>query len=321
MSQSSDTPLHSTSDEGRPRLQMPRTSRFDRGFDVVNVIFMIVVVIAVGYPLLFVMSASISDPSAVGDGDMWLWPVDITLDGFRKVFSYTAIWNGYKNTIIYTLSGVALHLVILLPAAYALSRKELMAKTLIVWVILFTMLFNGGLIPTYLVIKQLGMLNTIWAIIVPNVVGAWAILVARAFFKVNIPEQLTESAKIDGASDFSIFVRIAIPLSAPIIATMALFHGVGLWNQYFGALIYLHDESKYPLQLILRQILVINQIGENASTQSTEAGSVESLAEQIKTAELIKYAVMIVAALPLLIVYPFIQRFFVKGVLIGSVKE
>lgn len=300
---------------------MPKTSRFDRGFDLVNIIFMTIVVILIGYPLLFVLSASVSDPSAVGDGKMWLWPVDTTLAGFKKVFSYTAIWNGYKNTIIYTVSGVALHLAVLLPAAYALSRKELMAKTLIVWIILFTMLFNGGMIPTYLVVKQLGMLDTIWAIIVPNVVGAWAILVARAFFKQNIPDQLNESAKIDGASDIAIFTRIAIPLSAPIIATMALFHGVGLWNQYFGALIYLHDESKYPLQLILRQILVINQIGENASTQSTEAGGVESLAQQIKTAELIKYAVMIVAAFPLLVVYPFIQRFFVKGVLIGSVKE
>lgn len=298
----------------------PRGGLFDRAFDLVNVVFMVIVVVLIGYPLVFVISASISNPNAVGTGEMWLWPVDVTLDGFRKVFSYTAIWNGYKNTVIYTVAGVALHLAVLLPAAYALSRKEVLAKTFIVWFILVTMLFNGGMIPTYLVVKQLGMLNSIWAIIVPNVVGAWSILVARAFFKANIPEQLTESAKIDGASDLSIFVRIALPLSAPIVATMALFHGVGLWNQYFNALIYLRDEDKYPLQLILRQILIINQLSENASAGAS-AGGVESLASQIKTAELVKYAVMIVAALPLLVVYPFIQRFFVKGVLVGSVKE
>lgn len=304
-----------------PRTNPPRSSLFDRGFDVINTLFIVIVVILIGYPLLFVLSASISDPAAVSGGRMWLWPVDITFEGFRTVFNNEAIWTGYKNTIIYTLSGVVLHLAILLPAAYALSRRELMGKTLIVWVILFTMLFSGGLIPTYLVVRDLGMLNTIWAIIVPNVVGAWAILVARAFFKQTVPEELAESAKVDGASDFSIFLRIALPLSAPIIATMALFHGVGLWNQYFGALIYLNDEAKYPLQLILRQILIVNQIGETAGTEATSAGSIDSLAEQIETAELIKYAVMIVAALPLLIVYPFIQRFFVKGVLIGSVKE
>lgn len=300
---------------------MQKSSRLDRGFDVINVIFVVIVAVVVGYPLVFVLSASISDPAAVSSGRMWLWPVDVTLAGFRKVFENDAIWRGYLNTIIYTISGVALHLAVLLPCAYALSRRELVGKTVIVWIILFTMLFNGGLIPTYLVVKGLGMLDTLWAIIVPNVVSAWSILVARAFFKQTVPDELTESAKVDGATDFSIFFRIALPLSIPIIATMALFHGVGLWNEYFKALIYLNDSEKYPLQLVLRQILIVNQVSATANNQTVDAGTIESLAQQIKTAALIKYAVMIVSALPLLIVYPFLQRFFVKGTLIGSVKE
>lgn len=181
------------------------------------------------------------------------------------------------------------------------------------------MLFNGGLIPTYLVVKNLGMVNSMWAIVIPGVVGAWSILVARSFFQQTIPDQLVEAAKIDGSSDFHLFFRIVLPLSMPIIAVMALFHAVALWNQYFNALIYLSDEELYPLQLILRQILILNEV--SADSAASAAGSAQSFTDQIKTASLVKYAVIIVSALPLLIVYPFLQRFFVKGVLIGSVKE
>lgn len=181
------------------------------------------------------------------------------------------------------------------------------------------MLFNGGLIPTYLVVKGLDMINTMWAIVVPGVVGAWSILVARSFFQQTIPDQLVEASKIDGASDFYLFIRIVLPLSLPIIAVMALFHAVALWNQYFNALIYLSDEELFPLQLILRQILILNEV--SADSAASAAGAAQSFADQVKTASLVKYAVIIVSALPLLIVYPFLQRFFVKGVLIGSVKE
>ncbi|GGP07451.1 carbohydrate ABC transporter permease [Oceanobacillus neutriphilus] len=292
----------------------------DKGFDVLNTIFVTIIVLLIVYPLIFVLSASISSPSAVNTGKMWLWPVDISFSGFKTVFQNEAIWSGYRNTIIYTVVGTILHLVILLPCAYALSRKEIVGKQFIMWFILFTMLFNGGLIPTYLVIQSLGMIDTIWAIVVPNVVGAWSILVARAFFQQSIPDQLVEASKIDGATDFQIFFKIVLPLSLPIIAVMALFHAVGLWNQYFNALIYLSDETKYPLQLILREILILNE-GMMSGGAGSEGGSVNSFAEQIETASLIKYAVIIVSSLPLLIVYPFVQRFFVKGVLIGSVKE
>jgi len=296
---------------------MKNFSLSDKAFDVFNTIFLLIILVLVVYPLVFVLSASISDPAAVSSGKMWLWPVDITFKGYERVFADNAIWRGYGNTIIYTAVGTAIHLFVLLPCAYALSRKELMFKKGILWFILFTMLFNGGLIPTYLVVKSLGMLDTMWAIVIPNVVGAWSILVARAFFQQSIPDQLVEASKIDGASDFYIFIRVVLPLSLPIVAVMALFHAVNLWNQYFNALIYLSDRDKFPLQLILREILVVNQMQLN----DPGAGVAESLVDQVKTAGLIKYAVIIVSSLPLLLVYPFIQKYFVQGVLIGSIKE
>jgi len=291
----------------------------DRGFDVVNTIFLVAIVVIIGYPLWFIAVASISNPDAVNSGQVWLWPVDLTLDGYKRVFEESSIWTGYRNTIVYTLIGVAVHLAITLPCAYALSRKETAGRIAITWYILFTMLFNGGMIPTYLVVKDLGLLDTLWAVVLPGATGAWAILVGRAFFKQTVPDELTESARVDGANDFQIFFRIAIPLSAPIIATLALFHGVGLWNEYFKALIYLSDREKYTLQLILRELLIVTE-GAGGDGEAT-AGSADAIAEQLRIASLIKYAVMIVASLPLLIIYPFLQRFFVQGVLIGSVKE
>ena len=293
----------------------------DKTFNIINTTAVTIITLVILYPLIFVISASISDPAAVSTGKMWLWPVDITFEGFKRVFANDAIWLGYRNTIFYTIVGTIIHLMVLLPCAYALSRKELMAKKFVLWIILFTMLFNGGLIPTYLVIKGLGFLDTMWAIVIPNVVGAWSILVARAFFQQTIPDQLVEASKIDGASEYYIFWKIVLPLSAPIIAVMALFHAVGLWNQYFNALIYLSDDDKFPLQLILRQILVLNEVDTSTGGAGDTGGMAESFIEQVRNAALVKYAVIIVSALPLLIVYPFLQRFFVQGVLIGSIKE
>lgn len=300
---------------------MNRFSLSDRTFDLINKMVLACLVAAIAYPLVFVLSASISDPQSVSSGKMWLWPVDLTFAGYERIFENGAIWLGYRNTILYTVAGTCLHLLLSLPCAYALSRKEIAGKTYIIWMMLFTMLFNGGLIPTYLVIKSLGMLDSVWAIVIPNVVGAWAILVAHAFFKQSIPDELVEASKVDGATDVFIFLKIVIPLSAPIIAVMALFHAVGLWNQYFNALIYLSNKELFPLQLILRQILIVNQVGSgDPQTMVTETGDVKSMVDKVKAAELIKYAVMTVSSLPLLIVYPFLQKFFVKGVLIGSIK-
>lgn len=290
----------------------------DKSFDRLNKLFVILITLIIIYPLIFVVSASISNPAAVASGKVWLWPVDITLRGYQMVFKNHDIWIGYRNTIVYTLVGAILHLLFLMPSAYALSRKEVIGKKSFMMFIVFTMLFSGGLIPTYLVVKSLGMLDTIWAIVIPNVIGAWSILVARAFFQQSIPEQLVEASKIDGASDFYIFRKVVIPLSLPIVAVMALFHAVGLWNQYFNALIYLSDENLYPLQLVLRQMLVFNELGTDITSGAGAAGT---YAEKVATAAIVKYAVIIISSLPLLIIYPFLQRFFVKGVLIGSVKE
>ena len=297
---------------------MKKKSMSDRTFDIVNKTFILLLTIIIIYPLIYIMSASISDPTAVNTGQVWLFPVDVTLDGFKEVFKNESIWTGYKNTIFYTVAGTILHLSLLLPCAYALSRKHLKGKKAFTWFILFTMFFNGGMIPTYLVVKELGILNTPFAMIVPGALGAWAIFVTRSTLEQSIPESLVEAAKIDGATDFQIFFKIVLPLSIPIIGVMALFHGVGIWNQYFNGLIYLSDVELFPLQLILREILIIN----DASTNSGIAGgSTGSLVDQVRMASQIKYAVMIVSSLPLLIAYPFLQKYFVKGVLVGSVKE
>lgn len=292
----------------------------DKNFERINMLLVGIITAIIMYPLIFVVAASISDPVAVNTGRVWLWPVDITFEGFRRVFQNSALWLGYRNTIFYTFAGVLLHLFVLIPSAYALSRKEVMGRKYITWFIVFTMLFSGGMIPRYLVVDNLGMVDTIWAILIPNLLGAWSILVARSFFSTSIPESLIESAQIDGASEFGVLIRIVLPLSMPIIAVMALFSGVGMWNRYFDALIYLSDERLFPLQLILRQILVLNEV----TTDTMQAGSIgtaSSFADQINNASLVRYAVMIVSSLPLLVIYPLMQKYFVTGLMVGSVKE
>lgn len=292
----------------------------DKHFDKINVLFVSLITLIILYPLVFVASASISNPVAVNTGQMWLWPVDITFEGFKRVFSNNELWRGYRNTLFYTTVSTLLHLAVLLPGAYALSRKEIFGKRFLNMFILITMLVSGGMIPSYLLINNLGMLNTIWAIIIPGLIGAWNIFVTRTFFEQAIPEQLIESATIDGASEVQIFAKIVLPLSLPIIAVMALFKAVGMWNEYFSALIYLRDSNLFPLQLILREILVLNQFSADA-LQTSGQDVAMSMVEMVNNAELIKYAAMIVSSVPLLIAYPFVQRYFVKGTLIGSVKE
>ncbi|MCD1261226.1 carbohydrate ABC transporter permease [Paenibacillus athensensis] len=290
-------------------------SRGDIWFDVINYAVLAAVALAVIYPLYFVFIASFSDPSAVINGEMWIVPKGVTLEGYARIFKETSIWTGYRNTLVYTTVGTTINVVLTLLAGYALSRRDLYGRQAIMIYLLITMFFSGGLIPTYLVVKKLHLVNTMWALILPKAVSLFNIIIARTFFQETIPQELLEQSRIDGCSDVKFFLRVALPLSKAIIAVLALFYAVGYWNSFFDALIYLGDEKMYPLQLVLRNILVVQN-----EMASQFVSDVQSADVQQRIASLLKYGVIIVASLPLLVVYPFIQRYFVKGVMIGSVK-
>lgn len=286
-------------------------------FDIVNYTIILLSVVITLYPLIYVLSASISDPNKVNAGKMWLFPVGITFAGYEKVFSDPEIWSGYANTIFYTVFGTIINLAITLPSAYALSKKQLPLKKVFNFLILFTMFFGGGLIPLYMLVRDLKLLDTVWAVVLPVGASAWNIIITRTFIETTIPNGLEEAAEIDGCSPVMIFFKIILPLSAPIIAVMALFYGVGHWNSYFNEMIFLSDRTKYPLQVILRELIVITQINTSNTITNVEA---ETLAQQQQLSGIIKYSIMIVSTLPIIIVYPFLQRFFVKGAMIGSIK-
>jgi len=292
-------------------------SSADRWFLLFNRIFVTLLLIGIAYPLIYVISASISDPAEVNSGRMWLWPLDITWEGYARVFRNGEIWLGYRNTVFYTLVGTFLNLLVTIPCAYALTRAEIKGRNLVMAYFVLTMFFNGGLIPTFLVVKSLGMVDTVWALLIPNLVAVWNMIVTRTFFQSNIPRELEEAAEMDGCSPARLLIQLVLPLAKPVIAVMALFYGVAHWNQYFAALIYLSNRDLFPLQMFLREILVLNQMSDVMMMNGTD---MEAMARQAQIADIIKYAVMIVSALPLLAVYPFIQRFFVKGILIGSIK-
>ena len=291
-------------------------TRGDKVFGVINAIFIVFITIITLYPLIYVCSASISSPASVTSGRMWLWPTDITLEGYKRILKNSEIWMGYVNTIFYTVVNVAISLAVTLPAAYALTVKSLPGRKFIVFVFSVTMFFSGGMIPLYVVCRNLGLVNTLWAVILPSATSMWYIILTRTFFQSTIPHELEEASEIDGCSVFATFLRIVIPLSAPIIAVMALYFGVGRWNSYFGEMIFLRDRGKFPLQLFLREILIVATFNqENASNADAI-----TMAEQLRIASIIKYATMIVATLPVIAAYPFIQRYFVKGVMIGAIK-
>jgi len=278
-----------------------------------------IALLLVAYPILYIISASISDPKMVASGEMWLFPKGITFKGYEIVFQNSKIWTGYRNTILYTLLGTTINLVVTMPAAYALSRKDFVGRGFFMGMFMVTMFIGGGLVPTYMLVKGLGMVNTMWALVIPGAASIWNIIVSRTFFANSIPAELQDAAQIDGATNIRLFLRIVLPLSMPIIAVMALLYGVGHWNSYFGAMIYLNDDAKYPLQLVLRQILVLQEM------QSQVGGIIDATAaaaqnNKAEIASLVKYGVIIVSTLPIIAVYPFLQRYFVQGVMIGSVK-
>jgi len=293
---------------------LKRKSAGDVLFDVINYSLLTIGMLLILYPLYFVLIASVSDPNRIYSGDVWLYPQGITLDGYQRIFNDSIIWIGYANSLLYAVVGTAISVSLTLLAAYPLSRRDFVGRNIFMWFFMFTMFFNGGLIPTYLLVKDLGMINTIWALVIPGAAGVFNIIIVRTFFQSTIPDEMREAAFMDGCSNTKFFLLVVLPLSKPIIAVMVLFHVVGFWNGFFDALIYLNEEAKYPLQLVLRNILVQNQVSSNMMID------VESYAAKLRVTELIKYGVIIVASLPLLVLYPFLQRYFVKGAMIGSIK-
>lgn len=289
-------------------------SRGDRIFNIINYTVLILVTIIVMYPLVFVLSASFSDPQTVLQGEMLLWPKGVNLNSYVKIFQNKDIISGFTNTLVYTSLGTFINLAMTILAAYPLSRKDFVGRNAIMALLVFTMFFSGGLIPTYLLIKNLDMLNTLWVMIIPNAVSIWNIIIMRTFFQQSIPGELQEAATIDGCSNIKILTRIILPLSMPIIAVTILFYAVGHWNAFFNALLYLSDKDKFPLQLILREILIQGQTNDMVKM------STESAIKQQREVEGIKYAVLVVANIPVLALYPFLQRYFVKGVMIGAIK-
>ena len=300
--------IHAASRRSKPRL-----SRGDRVFVWVNYALLILITIVTLYPLLFVISASISDPKAVASGKMILLPIDPTLEAYRFIFNYQEIWTGYANTIFYTFFGTLINLALTVPAAYALSRRDCPCKGFIMTLFMITMYFGGGLIPGYLNIRQLGLLNSRAVLLICGAVSTYNLIVARTFFANTIPWELHEAAFLDGCSDFGILRRIVLPLSSPIIVVLILYYGVTHWNSYFNALIYLRTADRYPLQLVMRNILINNEVVSNAMTGSAAA-------ELNRKANLIKYGAIVVSSLPIMCMYPFVQKYFNQGVMIGALK-
>jgi putative aldouronate transport system permease protein len=257
--------------------------------------------------------ASFSDPDAVLAGKVVLWPVDINLDGYIKIIERTDVWLGYRNTIIYTVLTVVLSLLVTIPAGWALSRKNMPGKKFLMMYFTIPMFFGGGLIPFYNVMSNLGLINTIWAIVLPSILSVWNLFMTKTFFESSIPNGLIEAAKIDGAGHFRTFTAVVLPLAKAIMAVMALYYAIGQWNSYFNAMIFLQDETLYPLQLVLKEILI--------ASESTVGGSGETILQQYRLANQLKYVSVIVSSLPVLMLYPFVQKYFAQGVMIGSLKE
>lgn len=288
-----------------------KESKVDRIFIGAIYVFLILVLIAVLYPLIYIVSASFSSPSAVTSGRVWLFPVELTLLGYTSVFKNPDIIQGFSNSLFYTVVGTLISVSITIMLAYPLSRKSFYGRNVIMVILVFTMIFDGGLIPLYLVVKDLHLIDTIWALLLPSALAVFQVIIARAFFQSTIPEELVEASEMDGCSDIGFIFKVVLPLAKPIIAVLVLMYAVMKWNMYFDAMIYLKSEELFPLQLILRSILILNV---------DPTANVEEMLKMQGLKELLKYSLIVVSSLPVLLIYPFVQKHFVKGMLIGSVK-
>ncbi|MDR1176823.1 MAG: carbohydrate ABC transporter permease [Treponema sp.] len=289
-----------------------RQSLGDNFFDGIVFILSIAILIVMAYPLYFIIIASFSDPTYVNTGRVWLLPSHITMEGYNRVFADARIWRGYRNTIFYTVAGTLISLLFTLPAAYALSRKDLKGRNFLMMYFVFTMFFSGGLIPTYLTMNSFKLTNTIWVLLIPFSVNAYNLIISRTFFASTIPQELLEAAILDGCGNTRFFVSVVLPLSKAIIAVIGLYCAVGQWNQFFLSLVYVRSESLMPLQIVLRNLLL--------QYRFLETGASSNSSEIQRIADVMKYAIIIISTVPVMCFYPFIQKYFAKGVMIGAVK-
>lgn len=291
-----------------------RSPRVDMVFDVINYALLFVILVVIAYPILFMLSASVSDPHAVATGKVVLWPVGFNTLGYQKILGYTNIWIGYRNTIFYTVLGTSINLIMTVLLAFPLSREDFKARKPLILMMTITMFFSGGMIPSFLVVRGLGMIDKIWAVLLPGALSTWNVIITRTYFQSNIPKELQEAAAIDGCTNTKFLLKVVLPLSMPVLAVMVLYYASGHWNSYFSAMLYLQNPKMFPLQLFLRRIFILNE------TMDILSADPAAILEQQKLAGLIKYCIIVVSTVPMLILYPFIQKHFVKGVMVGSIK-
>ena len=289
-------------------------SKDDKIYYTIIHIVLGILLLTIIYPLIYIVSSSFSSPTAVSAGRVILWPVDLSLEGYKAVFENKDVLTGYGNTILYTVLGTLINVCFTMIAAYPLASKKLPGKSFFMFLFTFTMIFNGGMIPTYILIRDLHMIDTIWALIIPGAISVYNLMIARTFVQSSIPQELYEAAELDGCSDTRYFFSMVLPLSKAIIAVLVLFYAIGHWNAYFNAFLYLNDRGKFPLQLILREILIANSINSSQIVDPEIAAAKQGMAE------LLKYSLILVSTVPVMCLYPFVQKYFVKGVMIGSVK-
>ena len=291
-----------------------RNPRSDTVYYTISAVILGFLLLIVAYPIIFVLSASFSSGDAVATGKVLLWPVEFSLEGYEAVFRNPDVVHSFFNTVVYTLVGTAINVFMVMIAAYPLASSKLKGRGALMFLFTFTMFFSGGMIPSYIQVLQLGLMDNIGAMVLPGALSVYNMIVARTFIQSSIPYELYEAASIDGCSDARYFFSMVLPLSKAVIAVIALFSAVGHWNSYFSAMIYLNDPNKYPLQIILREILIMNKVDLSMVMDP------EMQIAMAHTADVLKYSLIVVATVPILVVYPFVQKYFVKGVMIGSIK-
>lgn len=299
--------------ENSMKAKIKKVGFADKTFDMLNFLFMITVLVVTLYPIIVIVSSSFSSAEALMSGKVKLFPVDFTLEGYKAVFKNKTIWTGLGNSVFYTVVGTLVNMLFTILAAYPLSREDFKPRGAISLLFAFTMWFGGGLIPNYLLVRDLGLFNTRWAMIIPSAMNVWNMIIIRTYFQSSISKEILEAAKIDGCSDYRYLWKIAVPLAKPAIAVVALYYAVANWNVFMQAYIYLQKPDLFPIQVVLRDILLLSQTQEMA-------GDVASETNARLLSELLKYSVVIIASLPMVIIYPFVQKYFVKGIMIGGVK-